>query len=226
MAVSLSTLRTRCQGRADIPDDGSVSDAEWLEFINSAYFELYDLLVTRFEDYFESTSTSNTTVVDQEDYSLPSDFYKLLEVEVQDDQQADQWVSLQRLRPSDRNLLRNLDTYASYDYPTLRWYALKGTNLRILPPPAVAGRTIRIRYVPTLTPLAADGDTVVSGLLDQWAEFIVVRAVIHARNKTEEDVSAHERTLQSIQQRILTSAISRDTYQPARINCTRTYWDF
>jgi len=75
MAITLSSLRTSVRQRADMEFSQFVTDTELDGYINNSYKELYDLVTSRFEDYYSSqllfTVSSGST------QALPTDFYKL-----------------------------------------------------------------------------------------------------------------------------------------------------
>ena len=75
MSITLSSLRTSVRQRADMEFSQFVTDTELDSYINNSYKELYDLVTSRFEDYYSSqllfTVSSGST------QSLPTDFYKL-----------------------------------------------------------------------------------------------------------------------------------------------------
>lgn len=81
-SVTAGDIRTKAKRLADMENSSFVSDSEWLDYVSSAYAELYDILTTKFERYNVSTSnisiTSGTTL-----YNLPSDFYKLVGADFQ-----------------------------------------------------------------------------------------------------------------------------------------------
>jgi len=76
-----ATLRSRARRMADMENSTFVSDTELRDYINSAYAELYDLVIEKYEDYYiESTSDLNLASTDT--HSLPGDFYKALGVDL------------------------------------------------------------------------------------------------------------------------------------------------
>ena len=52
--MSLGELRLRAQQRADRVSSNFVTLPEWNFFINQAMYELYDILIDCYEDYFEA----------------------------------------------------------------------------------------------------------------------------------------------------------------------------
>ena len=52
-----ATLRSRARRMADMENSTFVSDAEIRDYINSAYAELYDLVIEKYEDYYVSSTS-------------------------------------------------------------------------------------------------------------------------------------------------------------------------
>jgi hypothetical protein len=85
-AVSLATLRARARERADMVGSSFVADtATSLDaWLNEGAQILHDKLVEAYgSEYLEKSTTATTTTAT--DYALPSDFYKLLGVDLLDD---------------------------------------------------------------------------------------------------------------------------------------------
>lgn len=69
--MSLYELRLRAQQTADRVGSEFVTKTEWNAFIRLAMYELYDLLIGSYEDYFASTLVYITTNGSQQHYPLP-----------------------------------------------------------------------------------------------------------------------------------------------------------
>jgi hypothetical protein len=80
--VTLASLRQQSQQRADMENSTFLGTSEWNANINASAAELYDLLTTVYEDYFQDSITF-TTVAGQDKYTLPSTFFKLLALDQQ-----------------------------------------------------------------------------------------------------------------------------------------------
>lgn len=172
-----------------------VSTAEWTNYINGSYTELYGLLVTAFEDYYIASPFSITTDGVNQDFALPTNpaMFKLLGVDLQ--AQASQlWVTLKPYTFLERNSMGLVNT----------------------PVPA-AGQTLRLWYVPVLTALSADGDLTVD-IINGWEEYIVVDAAMKAMAKEESDVSVLMARKQGLADRLNGEAANRDAGSPTRIN--------
>lgn len=80
LSVTLSSLLGSVREQADMVNSKFVTDAWLTERINAHYAALYDILVSKGEDYY---STPVSFVVDgsSESYALPSSCYKLMGVD-------------------------------------------------------------------------------------------------------------------------------------------------
>lgn len=208
MAKTLRQLIDNSSARCDVTNK---SDAQWAVWVNDGRVRMRDLLAASDQAYFVTTDISTVTVVDQEEYSLPADFLRLLELDIQDGQ--GRWRAVQPYRHGDRNALRNVDdpfvtVYSEYKY------ALSGTSLSILPAPTVAGNVIRIRYMPVPTALSDPDNDSLSGIEEYFSEFIEIWAALQARISVEEDTLPLERLLTRAQDRIRSAAPQRDSNHP------------
>lgn len=201
-SVSLSTLRTRARTAADMTGSTFVSDAELNAFINSAADELYDLLVSKHQDQYTTSSTFNTAS-GTEEYSLPADFYKLVGVDLQIDSD---WRTLDPFNFRERNYERNRSSFTGVDSDLPRYW-LRKDKLHLLPAPSSV-LSAKLWYVPTRTQLTLDADTLdgVSG----WEEYVVTDAAIRCLIKEESDPSALMARKAELVQRIERAAKSRD----------------
>lgn len=226
--LTLSELKTAILQRADQitasgASSGFIGDSELTSYINQSYFELYDLLISKYgDDYFVASPYSFTTDGTNDSYSLPSDFYKLLGIDLALSASANSYVTLAPFNFSDRNRYSVPNFQSFYGLTNMR-YRLRGSKMWFTPLPA-AGQTLRLWYVPTLTPLSAAGDTVdgISG----WTEYIIVDGVIKCLQKEESDPSVAMAQKQELIKRIEAMAENRDASRPARVSDVQytDYW--
>jgi hypothetical protein len=219
-SMTLSELRDASKQRADMVNGSFISDAEWNSYINSSYFELYDLLVQKFgDDYFVSIDTSITTNGSSERFSLASispGVYKLLGVDLQLSGTVGasngQYIPLKPFNMSERAMLGTVSS--PYGRLSEIRYRFSGSTLWLNPLPA-AGYPVRLWYVPQLTPLTSDTSSAdgVSG----WLEYVVTDAAIKALQKEESDVSVLMAQKQALAQRIESAAENRDAGAPATV---------
>jgi len=217
---TVSALTSRVRSIADLTNSQFVTDAEILTWLNVGLAELWDVLVNKFEDYCESTN-SFSLVADQSDYTLPSDFYKLLSV----DYVAGGIIyTIPRYMNAERNRRQGgIASIADYCYRVV------GNVIRFIPTPMAAG-DITIRYVPQYAQLSAPTDLVHASIPQGWEEFAVLDAAIQCQQKGQLDDTPFQMRKQAILSRILTDAANRDANQPARVTDIYRrfygpYWD-
>ena len=213
---TLLQLRTEARQRADMESSQFVSDSELTNYINAAYFELYDLLVGQFEDYF----TINTTVAvapGASSFPLPTNFYKLRAVDYQNTGPTD-WVTVQRYQLQERNARGRVASRLYFGVRRLA-YTILGGAVNLLPAEDAAG-TYRVWYIPRVSPLVSDSDTV-SNVLD-FEDYIVVDAAIRCIVKEESDPSALMAQKEALKMRINAMASQRDASGLGRIADVQT----
>lgn len=236
--MSLGELRLRSKQRADREESQFVTDPEWNSYINQSYFELYDLLVTAYEDYYIAAPAIFQTTGQSQLYPLPDGitqfydqtmtqfvakpFYKLKGVDCGLSANADSWISIHKYNFIDRNryIFPNLtSTYLGVF--NLR-YRVLDNNLSFIPNPA-GNQLMRLWYIPRMTELLQDTDIVdgVSG----WTEYIIIDAAIKALQKEESPVETLAAQKQAIIDRIQAAAMNRDAGEPDTISNTRSWAD-
>lgn len=217
--MSLGAVRLLSQQTADRVNSNFVTLPEWNTYINQSYFELYDLLVTLYEDYFLALPYTFTTVGNQSSYDLPSNFYKLMGVDCGQNVANESRVNVNKFNFIDRN---------KYVYPSVTntffgvfnlRYRVLGGKLHFIPVPS-AGQIITVWFIPKLVQLLQDTDVVdgVSG----WTEYIVVDAAIKALEKEESDTTALMVRKAALLKRIEDSGSKRDAGQPDTVSDVRS----
>lgn len=143
MSVTLASLETQTRQRADMVFSKFVADDELKGYINASWKELYDLLTSRFENYY--SSTVNYTVLDNLGFDLPEDFYKLMGVDLNI---ADQhWVTLNKWNFNERNAVNNINLIPFYGYFYNQvLYRMMGDRVLLLPTSNANG-TYRLWYI-------------------------------------------------------------------------------
>ena len=210
--VTLAQLKTQSRQRADMEDSsGFVQDPELITLINLAYAELYDLIVSRFEDY-NLTSTEVTVSTGASTIPLPSDFYKLRGLDRKVDGQTD-WYSVHKFNWKDRNKRDRSTIRAAYGmYDTT--YRVVKQSINLLPSESAAG-TYRLWYIPAYTKLVDDSDTVDG--VNGWEDYIVVATAIKMLQKEESSTTELEREKAALEARIIDMAQQRDADMPETV---------
>ncbi len=210
-SVTLSDLRTQALDLSDLTNSASPVTARVTDYVNAALGELWDILTTSFEDYVRSTSTI-TISAGTSAYSLPSDFYKAIKVfsAVGDDR-----YRLERFSLDEYDTIS--DPYAGSVTSTssLR-YRIMGNQILFAPMPASSG-SVELWYVPQLTKLSGDSDTVHVSIPVGWEDFVALAAAVRLRIRDQQDASQLQALKQEARARILAAAEDRDTGEPQRI---------
>jgi len=186
-SVTLRSIADRARVHADMRDTNFISDVDMLAILNEVYPELYDELVTAYENYyvaeFDLVIQSGTNV-----YNLPTNFYKLIGVDFKVNNDA--YITLKPFMEGERNV-------------TLT------TNLTI--PTGV----IKLRYVPAPA-LFTDLDDEVDGV-SGWDRLLSLLAAIDMLDAEESDSKALYKKYERTVQRIRTTAAPRDAGFPGRV---------
>lgn len=237
---TLGQIRLAAQQRADRVNSNFVTKAEWNQYINMAMFELYDLLVTAYEDLYVATPIQFTADGSTFLYPLPNGsndfksgitpsvtltkpkpFYKLIGVDLALNTATNAYVTLDKFQFADRNTYIYPNTASTiYGVFNMRYRLLGNNQMEFIPTPS-AGQSIRVWYIPRLTELLLDTDTTdisVSG----WIEYVIVKAAFYALTKEEADTQSFVLQLAALQERIQTTAVNRDAGSPDKISDNRS----
>ena len=217
---TLAQLRTSIRSRCDMENSEFISDAELLDYINGSYAELYDILVSRFEDYY-TTTASATISSGSTSFSVPADFYKLRGLDRQIGSSSD-YYDVPKFTFNERNWRNNQVTRLRHGQLNVN-YRLINNNIEVLPANQAAG-TYRIWYVPTYTALASDSDTVDG--VNGWEEYIIVDACIKCLEKEEGNTATFARQKKELLKRIEEMASMRDINQPETVTDVDSGYDF
>lgn len=217
--LSLGQLRLMSKQRADMTNSNFVTDPEWNTYINQSYFELYDLLVTSYEDYFLKAPLTITTDGNNQ-FTLPTDFYKLMGVDLGLNGSDKAYVTLKKFDFIARNRFIYPQITTTFLGVFNLQYRLMGNTLMLIPTPQ-SGQTLRVWYIPKLTQLLQDND-IASGV-SGWTEYLICDAAIKAMQKEESDVSVLMAQKQMLIKRIEESSMNRDAGQPDTISDTKTW---
>lgn len=234
--LSLGQLRLRAQQRADLVNSQFLVTEEWNYNINQSMLELYDLLVTAYEDYFlappiylnpDGVSTSyplpngsNTFFDANNNVITPPAFYKLMGVDLALNQANNAYVTLNKFAWVDRN---------RYIYPTAGGtqygafnlqYRIMGNNVDFIPTP-LQNQNLKLWYIPRLPVLVQDTDITTIGY-SGWLEYVIVDAAIKAMQKQDLDVTVLAAEKAFLIKRIEETAANRDAGRPDTITDVRS----
>lgn len=235
---TLSQIRLAAMQRADRVNSNFVTKPEWRNYINQSMFELYDLLVTLYEDQyvappvqfvcdgvqfeFPLPNGSNTfsSGINPATTFTPQPFYKLLGVDLCLNTANNAYVTINKFNFPDRNRFVYPNTASTiYGVFNMQYRLLGLNNIMFIPTPS-GGQSVRIWYIPRLTELLQDTDTTITGV-SGWIEYVIVRAAKYALDKEESDTTKLDQELIFLKARIEESAVNRDANQPDRISDNR-----
>lgn len=240
--MSLYELRLRSQQTADRVNSDFVSSGEWNAFLRLGMYELYDLLIGSYEDYFASDMVSIPTDGTTSLYPLPDGvtnylggvyggatgtpakaFYKLagMDLNVNTSVVTPSRVSLLRFDFIKRNqYVYPNSTSTIYGVYNMR-YRLQGQNLMLIPTPA-GSQNLLMWYTPRLPALLQDTDITTIGT-SGWLRYVIVRAAKYALDKEQEGANTDklDTELLFLKTRIEQMAQNRDAGIPDTISETR-----
>ncbi len=236
--MSLGELRLRGQQKADRVNSAFVTNEEWNFNIRLAMYELYDLLITTYEDYNIAAPAFINTSGTLFQYALPDGtnylggtlggsagtpanrLYKLSGIDLGVNTSNNAWVTIHRFDWIDRNnFVYPNSTSTIYGVYNMR-YRQMGNNLVIIPTPA-GNQQLRLWYAPVLPALLQDTDLTTIGW-SGWLAYVITRAAKYALDKEEgTDTGKLDAELLFLKKRIEESASNRDQGQPDTISNTR-----
>lgn len=217
--VTLAELKERSREAADQENSTFISDSELTNYINTSAKRLYDLLISAYgQEYYYADEIINLTSSTDE-YDLPSDFYKLLGVDLilsANPTHNSQAITLEPFNLQERNRYKNSYMYTgALDGAVRARYRLRGGKISLIPS-STGANTIRVIYVPTLTNMALDKDTFDG--VNGWEEFIVLETAIKMMRKEESDTRDLRADLAVIREDLLEMAADRDIGQPMTVS--------
>lgn len=234
--MCLSQIRLAAMQRADRVNSNFVTMPEWRNYINQSMFELYDLLVTVYEDYYVAPPIQFVTNGSTYQYPLPNGslsflnpntgvtgvarpYYKLLGVDLALNSSPNGYVPVKKFNFSDRNKFVYPNS-ASTIYGVFNCeYRVMDNYIEFIPTPS-GNQAFRLWYVPRLIELLQDTDTTTTGI-SGWIEYVIVKAAYYALTKEESDTSALVLQLTALNDRIISSATNRDAGMADTISDTR-----
>lgn len=239
--MSLYELRLRAQQTADRVDSDFVTITEWNAFIRLAMYELYDLLIGSYEDYFATQQAFILTNGSTQYYNLPNGydnylggnftgvsgtpaqaFYKMAGVDLAVNTSTinPAWVTLKKFNFIDRNKYVYPNSTSTIYGVYNQAYRIMGDQIDFIPVPA-GSQTLRLWYVPKLPALLQETDLTTLGY-SGWIRYPIVRSAKYALDKEEgSDTSKLDAEILFLKTRIEQMAQNRDAGMPDTISETR-----
>lgn len=238
--MSLYELDIHARQTADRLQSPFISQAESYAFARLSNYELYDILMTAYEDWFASEyfviNTDGTTA----NYPLPDGtnylggvyggvsgapakaFYKLagMDLNVNTSVLTPSRVTLMRFDFIKRNqYVYPNSTSTIYGVYNMR-YRIMGNNLNIIPTPA-GNQTLIGWYSPRMPRLLKSTDLTTTGV-SGWLRYVIVRMAKYMLDKEEgADTSKLDEEILYLKKRIEEASQNRDAGIPDTISETR-----
>lgn len=173
-SITRAELRDHIRQSADMENTKFVSDAELNRMIDDATSELYDLIISCYNDVYEA-EYDFTTTSGQQDYDLPTDFYKLNDLVRVESNGLEQTVFPYTRK--DRGRV-STDFYPTTGLQTGVSYRLKGNSVRLYPTPSSSSVSLRMYYTPQVRLMTKDTDTFGYGIVPGWQKFIELSCAV------------------------------------------------
>jgi hypothetical protein len=238
--MSLYELRLRSQQTADRVNSNFVSVPEWNAFLRLAMYELYDIMIMSYDDYFSDQTVLIPTNGTLANYPLPNGvdnylggeyggasgtpalaFYKAIGFDLNLNTSNNAWVTLNKFDFIKRNAyVYPNSTSTIYGVYNMR-YRIMGNNVNIIPTPA-GNQVIRMWYAPRLPALLQEASLTNIGV-SGWLRYPIVRAAKYALDKEEgSDTTKLDAELIFLKTRIEQASQNRDAGIPDTISDTRS----
>lgn len=197
MAKTFAQIKAYAKARANMENSEFIGSTQEGFVINDAYRELYNLLIDGYERYFVAppveftlSGTYSTTVA--------SDFYKLVGVELKS---GDTWARINPFNFANRTNDTGYNRVIGHGYTENGngyGYSLVGRSIYIKP--EIDG-TYRYWYVPDITELAIDADTI-SADCERWWKYIALTAAVEYLDDEESETKHLVNKLDKMRQEI------------------------
>jgi hypothetical protein len=230
--MSLVEIGTRALQKADRFGSDFIQLPELNSMINNSLAELYDLLITAYEDYFKAPNAIFYTTGNQMAYPVPNGaisfqddsgasfvaepIYKLLGVDLSAGSSNNGWVTVEKFNFADRNRFVYPNS-ASQIYGVLNLcYRYMGSKVEFIPTPS-ANQAVRLQYIPKLAQLIKPWDITTTNM-SGWLEYVLVDVAIKILQKEESDTTELERQKLMLKDRIESAAQNKDAGRPDTIS--------
>ena len=188
MSKTRTNLEEQVRTYLDEASQDDWTDVEVRREINAKYLELYTAIIEVYEDYY-STKTTTASVADQQEYTLPSDFYKMRRVEIDYAPDNSQSVPSRAIRVSMDDVHRDLgNSGSSLTVHARPAYYIRGDFLGFIPVPTKAGSTaITIWYIKTVSELSSSSSSIDIPFADRYAQIISLGAAATLLRKGQQE---------------------------------------
>ena len=188
MAKTLTNLRTKTRTFLDEVSEADFKDYEVDTAINDAYHKVITAIVTVYQDYYSDTYEIDS-VANQQEYSLPSDFFKVRRVEVNFQPSDTNSTSLRCFNINIDVVRRNLSNpnVGNYSITNANYYLL-GDKIGFIPIPTESGTdAIKLWYIKYISDLSSASDVINIPYADRYWQIIPKIAAGSLLRKGQQD---------------------------------------
>lgn len=216
--MTLSELRTLTSFWLQDTENGYFTTAILDVFINNAQRELQKLLLQAGESYY-TICVETSTVANQRDYALPSDFLQLDLLE-RITQGSDDTAATERLYPLERSEIEVAGYNARATNQGLPYnYVLNKSTFSLYPVPDSV-KTLRLWYSPRVTDMSNDADT--PDAPEDYHEFIAILAARDGFLSDNRSLAPIESKLAYYEKMLEEQSESRNSDSPRMVIATST----
>lgn len=172
-------MRTLVWSWLDDPQGGYFTASQVNRWLNNGQKEVQKLVEQAFEGYFEKCSQT-TTVANQREYQLPSDFKRVVRLELIISGTTfvtESAIRLEKITPNQQ------DAFPRTGQPVC--YYFKNNQLILVPAPQTS-QVLRLTYINRLGDMTNDGDT--SEIPEDYHEMVCVLAALDGLYKDGREV--------------------------------------
>lgn len=205
-AIDLADMRN-----SQFIDQSGQPGTELIRYANMAYKDLYQQIVTAYEDYLVTSSQFNL-VPNQDTYPLPADFYKLNGVDLI--YGTNIVFTLEKYMFKQRNEYRNSYLYNTSFFGPIYKYNVVGGNIVFIPLPQ-SSNAITLWYTPNPVTITSFSDTLslpIGG--DEYMSLYMAAAMMA---KEESDNSQLNGKRKEVLDQLKNSLRNRDAGSPTYI---------
>lgn len=217
--MNLGQIRDLALSWLDDTDASYFTTAVVNRFINQAQREAQKKLIQAHENFY-TKCVETSTVADQRDYALPSDFLKLLRLE-RITQGSGDTAATERLHPLTLNELEvsGFNSRASTSNGVPFNYVMNKDTFSLYPVPSSV-ETLRLWYVPRVADMVNDGDT--PDVPEEYHEYLAIMAARDGFLKDGRSLSPIESKLAYYEQLMEEDAESRTIDSPRTVVATES----
>lgn len=209
--MNFGEMKDYCATQLDDLNQGYFTDSILSNYVNNAQYEVHKLCAMAGEGYF-SICVSAQLVMNQREYVLPSDFFKLekLEIILSGTPPNESTTVLVETTPMQVNNLG-----FSVGMPQVFYF--KKTRIALFPAPdgGANNLTLRMLYTPKPLPMTLDNESSVVPI--EYHEFICVLAIIDGLLRDGRDVGPYVEKRQYYEEKLKRAAVQRSIAQSKQV---------